>query len=334
MPTVAQLGPSAPDSVLQQIQKLLNLANKNDNPNEAASAASKAQALMEEWNLTVAAVEDASLSDGKREDAKVGVGFYKWQRWLWRSVAELNFCLYFLTEIWDPDKLSARRDWNGHVIKGVYVKRHRLVGRVVNVQTTRYMAQYLEKAIEDAVNERTRGLNTQRFSNWAVSFRTGAAAHLVERLEARRRERVKEAAETLKKAGHSTSTALTIKDVEDRELEANQDFLYGEGFTANRAAQRAAAAEECRLEQEARTRWAAEHPEEAAAEEAARREEYEKWHKRYARSSRARYRSAPVDNIDYSAFNSGHDHASKISLDPQVGDAPVAGRLAAGRSFG
>lgn len=316
----------APESVLKKIQALLNLSNKNDNSNEAASAAAKAQELLEEWNLDVAALENAASFDGKREDEKVKGGFYRWQRDLWKSVAELHFCIYFVTEVWDKNQHTHKHDWNGKMIRGAYVKRHRVVGRRVNVQTTIHLARYLEDAIEIQVKERTQGLRSQAFSNWAISFRVGAASNLISRLEERRLQRVKDAvAKARDTSGFSTSTALTIKDIEDRELEANQDFLYGEGWTAKRAAERARYAEENRLKREAYTKWAAENPEEAAAKAAEQREADEKWYRKH----RSRGGAGPRDNTDYSAYRSGHAAAAaNISLDQQVHKTNVAGMIA------
>lgn len=318
-------GPSAPEKVLQQIQKLLNLANKNTNPHEAAQAAAKAQALLEEWNLDVAALENVADPSGRREDEKVKGGFYKWQRELWRSVSDLHFCLYFITEIWDPNKSTPNTRY--YQTKGAYVKRHRLVGRTVNVCATMHLAMYLEQAIEAQVNERTRGARSQAFSNWAVSFRTGAAASLIERLEERRQERVEQATEraatAAAAAGASTSTALTLEDVAKREEDANNDFLYGEGWSAKQAAQRAAYAEENRQRREAYTQWAAENPEEAQAQEAERRMEHAKWLHRH----RSRGGGTARDNLDYGAYRTGVQAGRNISIDPQIDTARPAGLL-------
>jgi hypothetical protein len=319
--------PTAPESVLVRIQKLLNLAAKNTSAEEAASAAAKAQELLEQWNLNVSTVENAASADGRREDAKVTGGFYKWQRWLWCSVAELHFCLYWTQEYWDKNQRTHEKCWDGSSKKGAYRKRHRLVGRVVNVKATEHLAKYLENAIEELVKARTQGARSQAFSNWASSYRLGAATKLVERLEDRRRQRVDAAAraarEAAERAGTSTSTALTLADVEEREQAANQDFLYGEGWTAKRAAARAARAEADRLAAEEYTRWAASNPEEAAAKEAERREAYEKTMKQRRRS----YGRVERDNTDYSAYYAGSDAAKNISLDPQVDTARPAGLL-------
>jgi hypothetical protein len=318
----------APDTILARIQKLLNLAD-SPNENEASVAAAKAQELMDEWNLTTAEVERNSGQDGKREDARVRGGFYKWQRQLWRSVAELHFCMYWTQDVTEW-KTVADRDWGGTREKRLKQKRHRLVGRVVNTTATQHMAFYLEEAVERAMVEAISGLqewnNNLRYSNWAMSFRAGMADRLVERLAERRQQKLAEARQ-VDTTGASTSRALTIADVQQLEEDANNDFLYGEGWSAEQRAQRARFAEQRRLEREAHTRWASEHPEEAAEQERQRKEADERWWKtngwRYNRGGGRR----SDDSIDRSAYRAGSDVGSRISLDGQVGGGQAVRRI-------
>lgn len=301
----------APEAVLQRIQKLLQLAAKNPSEAEAASAAAKAQELMEEWNLTASEVGNKT-DGGRREDAKVRGGFYKWQRWLWDSVAELNFCLYFTENYWDKNRGRYGRAST----------RHRLVGRALNVAAARATATYLEEVIERLVMERVGNDNSQRFSNWASSYRLGAAARLVDRLSERRKARKEDeerrAREAANLGGASTATALTITDVEERERAANQDFLWGEGFSARAAARRAEAAAARKENEEEYTRWAAANPEEAAKKERERR---------VAAERRRGRRTKLWDHVDWSAYRAGGEAAKDVSLDPQVGDGKPAGLL-------
>ncbi len=56
---------------IEQVEKLLRLAGKNQNENESAAAAAKAQELLAKYNLDMATVEQNSgASSGKREDTK------------------------------------------------------------------------------------------------------------------------------------------------------------------------------------------------------------------------------------------------------------------------
>lgn len=313
----------APDSVLEQIKKLMNLADNNPSEAEAASASAKAQELMDKWNLSTAEVERAGGKDGKREDAKVRGGFYKWQREMWRAVAELHFCMYWTQDARMQSVYSKQE-------KKVNQKRHRLVGRVVNTTATQHMATYLEEVVEREVVRAISGMqewnNTLRFSNWATSFRKGMSDRLVERLEERRRVKLAEA-RSVDTSGASTSRALTLVDVLQMEEDANNDFLYGEGWSAARREETQRWAEESRLRREAATAWAAANPEEAAAKkaaEAAASEAY--WKKNAWRWNRGGSRRDD-SNIDRSAYRAGSETGGRVSLDGQVGGGSPLGRI-------
>lgn len=327
---------------MEQIQKLLNLAAKNPNEHEAAAAASKAQELLSRYNLDVATIEKAGdAKAGKREQAMVDGGTYAYQRELWKAVADLNYCFHWVQpfRVWSKSKRVGtgreRFTTEGYVMK----QRHVIVGRIVNTQATKIMAQYLQSAIERVTLERlglrhnlqisgqaiSADLNAQRFSNWAVSFRKGCARRVLEQLEDRRsailaaeakKRRADEA--RAKRAGISTATGLTLKDMTKAEREANYDFIYGEGEWAATQARRAEAARKQREEEAAYTKWAKAHPEEARAKEEERR-----------KAERRSYRggSGPRDTTDRSAFWSGYDEAKDISLEQQVDKAQAAARL-------
>jgi hypothetical protein len=224
------------DEVLERIKKLLNLAAKNPNENEAASAAAKAQELLARYNLDAATVENsAAVKDGKREEAKVDGGFYSYQRELWDSVAKLNFCLYWTQDyrvFTRSKRVGTGRDrytTEGHVNK----KRHRLVGRIVNTRATIALAQYLEEAIERVTLERlgervnlgyvySGSANAVRFSNWAVSFRKGCAARIIEQVDDRREQmRLKEAERARRDAARAKRAGLisdAVRKVRDETL--------------------------------------------------------------------------------------------------------------------
>lgn len=331
------------DKIIERIQKLLNLAAKNPNEAEAALAAAKAQELLTEHGLSTATIERAQdAKAGKREQAMVDGGTYAHQRELWKAVARLNNCWHWVQpyQVWSNSKRvgTGRERWTtqGYVWKN----RHVLVGRIVNVTATKVMAAYLQEAIERATMERlglrhgimltgkavSSDLQAQRFSNWAVSFRKGAARRVLEQLQDRAEaqeeaflKKQREDQARAERAGISTATGLTIADVRQAEYEANHDFIYGAGAWAKKQEARRKRAEEERLEEEAYTKWAAEHPEEAAAKEAERRKE--------SRRHASRGGSGPRDNIDTSAYWSGYDEAAKISLEQQVDKAAKAAGL-------
>jgi hypothetical protein len=353
-------------NVLRKIEALLRVADKgkdSDDPHtatEAASAAAKAQELLVAYNLDASMV-GGSDDGGTREEQKLRGGFYLYQRQLWASVAELNFCLHFMSggyHRWTVTKRypdgSKRQE-----PRSKWEQRHRLIGRKVNVRSTISMATYLQGAIERLVTERLGDdpdANRARWSQRNVIFREGAAEVIREKLAERRRhllteERRKQAeaeaaAERAGRADVSTSTALTIASVVQTEADANRDFRFGlePGTTARqraeKAARLAAEAERRRHAEQAYTRWAAAHPEEARAQEEARRKEEEK----RDREEEARERRNAArrtgggggwtreDEKRYSnrdAYYAGRDAAENISLDQQM-DSKTKGALTHG----
>lgn len=312
--------------ILAKVQKLLQLSEKNPNSEEAASAAAKAQELLLAYNLSEAMLEEGGSSAKREKTLKKG-GTYKYQRDLWMYVADLNFCLYW-TQRKTIDFIRTRKNWDGSTYKEEsfkYVWHHRLVGRSHNVQATINMSEYLQEAIERILAERLlQGKPFQHYniltSNWAHSYRAGAVSNIVSRLWDRRREQMAEEdkrrrmeEDRLRASGFSTSNALTIAGLRDKEHDANMDALYGEGWSARQASKRAAQAAADRAADEAYTKWAAENPEEARREEEKRRKEEEKRSRRRTRSS---FRED--DKTDWSAYNAGHKAADSISIDQQV----------------
>lgn len=340
--TATTFSPEA-EKAIDVIKKLLNLAAKAGTPEEAASAAAKAQELLLKHNLDAATVDGAKPEDGKRETAKVEGGFYNHSRRLWESVAGLNFCMYW-TQSYMVEGIKQRHvdgpysptvRWKGLVQR----KRHALIGRIVNTRSTIAMAEYLEQAIERLLGERLRNTSGHHFSNWAMSFRKGCVATVIEKLDERRRELVDEeelrmkaaerAAQDAASKGHSTSTTMTIAKLASSEYDANVDFYVGEiGYSARkraeRMADRAAAAKRRADEEAAYTAWAAANPEEARAQaEADRRREA----RNEAKRKGPRWSAGDRDNTDWGAFRAGREAARTISIEPQMGGAGGQAKL-------
>lgn len=307
----------APDSVLAQIQKLIRLANKNTNENEAAAAMAKAQELLAKWNLDFADVATVQHGSGARERAALDGGFHNYERELWKSVAELNFCICWHERAYnrnrERDKYHEIRIWKNKIY---------LVGRRVNVAATRTMTDYLLHTINSLTREHTEGMNSKySLSNWANSFRRGIVARVCRKLRVER-DKTLEAEEKRRAdaeraaSGASTSTALSLATYIDRETDANIDFIYGDGTAAKWASERAERAARAREQAEAYTRWAAAHPEGAAAERA-------KAQKTRRRGGR---RSTSEGNLDHSAYWSGYNVGESVSIHRQV-DEPDRRRI-------
>lgn len=320
---MTDLSPEAQKAV-EQVEKLLRLAAKNPNQAEAAAAASKAQEILTKYNLDMAAVESNSgASSGKREDAKLKGGLYHYQRDLWRAVADLNFCLYWNMYVRDPNKVGRRRRYNydaGRIVtekvQGGYVFQHRVVGRKVNVALTRVMSEYLEQAIERLTRERFTDPK-EFFTRSATSYREGMAEEIVGKIYEKRKhtlaaEKRKEREATRAAAdGGAKGTALTIAGLAKQEKDANYDFIYGEGTSAQWAADAATSAEEARKEEERYAKWAKANPKEA--------QELEEKERKRRRSYGPRdYKDKKDDNRDWSMYTAGREAGKKVGLDPQT----------------
>ena len=324
-----QLSPETLKAV-EKIKKLLDLAAKNPSKEDAASAAAKAQELLAQYNLDVATVGEISPEAGRREQAAVDGGFYAYQRRLWGAVASLNFCLHWNQQY----RTRGQRYTNGVgseiVWKDVLKWRHALVGRVVNVRATMAMAGYLSQAIERITRERIQADAISRVSGWAVNFREGAVMTIVEKLEERRavaldeEERRQRDYERAMAAGASTSTAISLASLAKTERDANLDHLYGEGWSAKRAAARAEAAARAAEEERQYAAWAAANPEEVRRREEERRRQDAK----NASRRRGRWSSGSSGKeVDWGAYRAGRDAGKAIGLDPQAEARKAAGLL-------
>lgn len=310
------------------IEKLLRLAGNNPNEMEATSALAKAQELLATYNLDMAVIEQNSGGKGKRSDEQIAGGMHKYQRQLWAHIARLNFCMYWTqkNDVKEGSIQAKRGRKSTH--------EHRVVGRQINVIATKNMAFYLDQTIERLCREMLGSERSmQYYSRDAVAFREGVADRVIEKIRERRRNMIREeeakAAEAARRAsaaGYSTSTAVTLSSLERSEREANDDFLYGEGYTARQKAweaeweaQKEAREKAQREAEEAHLAWVRANPKEAAreaAKEAAREKARERaWEKR-----RYRFRQTAEDmRRDSGAYHMGYEKGESVSIDTQIG---------------
>lgn len=322
--------------VMERIAKLFQLAEKNPNKEEAASAMNKAQELMLAYNFDMATIEKNTGDSGKRLDEKVSGGMHRYQRELWTHIAELNFCMYWTmlvrTKEGTPQFRRGRK----------FTHEHRVVGRQVNVIATRNMGTYLEGVITRLCIERMGDENRSGFySSWAVAYREGIADSVMQKVRQRRKgieeeaqRKADEEAERAQRAGISVATALTLKSVAESEEAANYDFLHGEGAWARKqkaieerekrwAEERAAKAKAEAEAERVYAEWAAANPEEAAKEAEKERKKARQREQRRNRSYGGfRYREAAPSKADQrrdsSAYWSGRDAGKSVSIDPQT----------------
>lgn len=304
-------------NVLPKIEKLLNLAAGAGTQAEAEAATAKATALLAQYNLDSAHLEDtASKQNAKREEARVEGGLYSFQRDLWRAVAELNFCYYWSQRFWNKETKKMAR-------------RHALIGRVVNTRGTIAMATYLQNTIERLATQRIREEGWLLSSAWAWSYRKGMAAAVIEKLQDQRRVVLTEEAKKARAANKAemasaAGTALTIASHTRSEHEANIDFIMKEeGYSAKKAAHDAAM-------EAAYTAWAKENPDEVFTKFRYVDAEGEEHRYHAARSGGGR-RSSGIDRdkTDWTAYRLGNSEGKKIGLDPQT-STPKAPKQIAG----
>ena len=319
---------------VDKIEKLMRLAGSNPNEQEAASALAKAQELLLAYNLDMAVVEQAAGQSGKRVDEQVSGGMHRYQRELWRHIAELNFCMYW------TQKERVKEGSRQAKMKRRWTHEHRLVGRTINVTQTRNMATYINGTIERLCRERLGGDGKQFFSRDAVAYREGIADRVIEKIEERREDFIKkerkEAAEAARKAaaaGVSLSTAMTVAGLQEIEDDGNYDFIHGDGaaarkraadaeWAAGRAKRRQAQAEANARAEKEYAEWAAAHPEEAAAErkkEAARQRAADRRAANGGGRGRYRFRETAADHRRGSGeYHAGYKAGEGVGIDPQT----------------
>jgi hypothetical protein len=187
----------------------------------------------------------------------------------------------------------------------------------VNVRSAMVIADYLEGAIERITRDYLHGDAKLLFSRAAHSFRDGATETMVVKLRRRYEERLAEdalKAAAAAKSAPSTRNALTLTTLAASERDANQDFLYGAGWSARQrdlVAKARAEREQAERDYEV---WAKNNPEAHAANLAAQAKAEAKWAKAHARRS-----SRPSQNkIDWRAYDAGREKAKDIGLDRQA----------------
>jgi hypothetical protein len=305
---------------LHKIELLLRKASGNANEHEAAVATQLAQDLLAKYNLDMESVGGGDGSEAQREDTKILGGFSEFERDLWKAIAELNWCFYFST-------------FTSDTIKGRKMSRaHRLIGKKVNILSTKLMADYLLSTINSLAKEycMERDGTYHNRSATATSFRKGAVERLVGKLQTKRYEilMAERAAEKEAAARGTSGTgmAMTMTRMSQSEYERNYDHMNGEGAYARAQARNAEWDREQKERDERARQWRLANPEEAArldaeAEEKQRKED-EKWERRSQRTRREKPAAS-----DMSAYHEGYRVARDIGLDKQVKDTKTRGLI-------
>ena len=157
------------EKITELIEKLLNLS-KSSNENEASLALSKAQELLEKYNLTLADLQDRADTSPYLNmiNIPVPLGNSQWKLTLTYRIAKLNFCSVVL------------EGTNCHVL-----------GREENVYSVLAMASWLIAQLDSIAY-----LETFTYSGpvqklrWRNSFLVGAVNRVVDRLKDERSKRL------------------------------------------------------------------------------------------------------------------------------------------------
>jgi len=316
--------------IIDRIRKLMALANNNNNEHEATAALARAQALMEEYNIEEHSIGETAKG-GQRSDKSKKGGLYKWQRDIWQSVAEANFCLYYSVK----------------GLKKGQAYQNRVIGSNANTVTTELMADYLQATIERLTKEYAKvafpGYSV--FIRELIAYREGLATRICERLKALQRQREQEAEKKAKEeaararhpsAAPSSRNSLTVVEVRTTEHDLNLDHVLRKepGYhAALRARCEAAAAQyqaDRELEKKAQEEWERNNPEEAEAKKKAAQEkadrEWEEYQKREERNAkrrkgvgyRYRNKTAEEQRRDLDTFSEGYDKGDEVSLHSQT----------------
>ena len=188
--------------IIERARKLLALADRNANEHEAALAASKAQALLAEHDLTIECVdvEEAATGGIHEEAVDTKRRMPSWRRTLLHGVTKANGC----------SSLICRNYYENTVLS--------IVGAEADIILARSSYEYLCEVVDRLARKQAHGMGR----SYAASFRLGCATRLSVRVRAEAR-RYREALEA---QGRVTSTGRALVVCKEREL-AQHMSQYG-----------------------------------------------------------------------------------------------------------
>lgn len=269
-----------PASVVARVRKLLSLAGNNSNENEASSAASKAQEIMTEFNISLSEIgQDPSASttgDTAREKQGTGLAAAKkWQTDIMATLAANNFCAH-----WTEAHLSRRSNGTGWLRMR---SRHFLIGRqaniVVTVETYKYLCETMERLCP----------YDDRRGRSSTSWFQGCTDRLVDRLGIQRQESEAASRARRQDPGRGDGSSLVLSDVYSSEEDLNNDLRYG--YTPGTTGARPETEKE-RVKREAADR---------------------RWHEAYQRRQQKE-----ASKVDQYAYSQGSTTGRDIGLDTQI----------------
>lgn len=172
--------------MIEKVRKLLALS-QSSNEHEAALAAEKAQAMLAEYNLSMADVASEEKDEDFIIDADDVTESVPWRRTLAASVAKLYFCDYFFTHRYDP---TVSRSC-GYIRKDI----HSFVGAPHNITIAKMMFQYLSQTVERLADEGSLRYTPGERGPYKTSFKMACTRRLgtriFERIQAARAGQIK-----------------------------------------------------------------------------------------------------------------------------------------------
>lgn len=211
------------EKIVARVRKLLALAGNNPNEHEAAAAADRAQAMLAEYNLTLAEVQKSEgAPDEKFEfDATLKTTSRPWRRQLATMVAMMYFSKYFYTFHYEYTKKRAC----GYIRYDL----HNFVGARHNLVVARMIFDYLHETIIRLAREGSMQYPVKERTSFQTSFQHTCANRLCQRIDARIREakagRVKAEAGGTKPVGTALVLADLYAETEKKLLAAIQEQL-------------------------------------------------------------------------------------------------------------
>jgi hypothetical protein len=304
-----------PENVRARLLKMIAVANdERGNEHVAAAASAKVQALLSEYNLEMSQVletdDDADVNpDAMRENVDLGiVTASSWQNDLLSAIAGNNFCLHISRREYDEAKGGATDR-----------RTHRLIGRAVNVTTTRQIYSYLAATME-RLNPYT-DKRTKSHRSWLDGCTSRLGARLYDQRCASESASLAAAREKQGDAPRGNGSDIVLSDVYSSEDDLNYDYHYSKepGTTARERKEREA---RYAAERAARANDPVKVVQETAKERREREAQERRWKKQWERESRIR-----ESKIDRNAYAMGQNAGQQIGLDVQVG-THTAPRLA------
>lgn len=216
------------ETILKRIQKLLALTvERGATPEEAASAAAKAQALLFEHNLSMAQVE--GLGDGATDKVEVQehelCNIKAWRKHLANTIALHNFC---------------------HLID-LHRRRVAIIGKPSNIEIVLYLDKVIGRQINTLAHRAKVEANAS--TSYYTSFCYGAVCTIRERLDEQREKDMEQAGSTalvvqskheiarvvkeaFPKLSHTSMPRTSDDDAFMRGVEAGKTIHFSKGIRA------------------------------------------------------------------------------------------------------